>query len=176
MPTLDSTHLPDGTAADFDFFIGTWRIQHRRLKERLVGCQQWESFEGSSRVQKMLGGNVNVDDNLLHLPDGEYRALTMRSFDVASGKWSIWWLDGRHPGRLDAPVVGGFSNGVGRFFCDDTLNGQAIRVRFLWTKRSELCLPRWEQAFSTDGGATWEVNWVMDFTPIVEGSSVSPCV
>nr|WP_315490877.1 DUF1579 domain-containing protein [uncultured Rhodoferax sp.] len=176
MPTLDSTPPPDGTAADFDFFIGTWRIHHRRLKERLVGCQQWEAFEGRSSVQKMLGGNVNVDDNLLHLPAGDYRALTMRSFDAASGKWSIWWLDGRHPGRLDAPVVGGFSNGVGCFLCDDTLNGQAIRVRFLWNKRSELGQPRWEQAFSTDGGATWEVNWVMDFTPLAEDCAALPCV
>ena len=25
---------------------------------------------------------------------------------------------------------------------------------------------RWEQAFSADGGATWEVNWVMEFTRV----------
>jgi hypothetical protein len=175
MPLPDSKNIVvdarAASATDFDFFIGTWRIHHRRLKERLVGCSQWELFEGRSKAQKLLGGLANVDDNLLHLPDGDYRALTLRSFDVATGQWSIWWLDGRHPGRLDAPMVGSFTGGVGHFYADDTYNGQAIRVRFLWTKRSELGQPRWEQAFSIDGGATWEVNWVMDFTPVTAGAS-----
>jgi NIPSNAP len=32
--------------------------------------------------------------------------------------------------------------------------------------------PRWEQAFSVDGGKTWETNWIMDFTR-EPGSGVS---
>ncbi|MFY7866664.1 DUF1579 domain-containing protein [Roseateles sp.] len=161
-----SPHPHSGAASDFDFFVGSWRIQHRRLKDRLRGCEEWEQFEGSSAMQKLLGGHANVDDNVIHLPDGDYRALTLRSFDAASGLWSIWWLDGRHPGRLDVPVVGGFKDGKGYFYADDTHRGQAIRVRFLWTQCSELGQPRWEQAFSTDGGVSWEVNWVMDFRRI----------
>ena len=37
-------------------------------------------------------------------------------------------------------------------------------MRFIWsnTLTSE---PRWEQAFSEDGGETWETNWIMEFTP-----------
>lgn len=165
----------DSGAADFDFFIGSWRVQHRRLKERLVGCQAWETFEGSTVVQKMLGGLANVDDNLLHLPDGDYRALTLRSFDAASGQWSIWWLDGRQPGRLEVPVVGGFSPGLGCFYADDTLDGRPIRVRFMWTVRAESGQPRWEQSFSADGGDTWECNWVMDFSPLVVTQAGPPC-
>lgn len=164
-----STHTPSspgtGSASDFDFFVGAWQIQHRRLKERLTGCQDWEEFEGRSVMQKLLGGLANVDDNLIHLPDGDYRALTLRSFNAATGLWSIWWLDGRHPDRLDVPVVGGFKDGQGCFYADDTLRGQAIRVRFMWTPCSELGQPRWEQAFSSDCGISWEINWVMDFRP-----------
>ena len=163
--TSPSPSASTGSASDFDFFVGSWQIQHRRLKERLTGCQEWEEFAGSSVMQKLLGGNANVDDNVIHFPAGDYRALTLRSFDAASGLWSIWWLDGRHPGRLDVPVVGSFSDGKGYFYADDTHNGQAIRVRFLWTQRTELGQPRWEQAFSTDGGESWETNWVMDFRP-----------
>ena len=36
-------------------------------------------------------------------------------------------------------------------------------MRFTWSG-VEGPTPRWEQAFSTDGGSTWETNWVMDFT------------
>lgn len=174
MPKLDSTAMR-GTAADFDFFIGTWRVQHRRLKERLVGCQTWEHFEGSTTVQKMLGGQANVDDNLLHLPLGDYRALTLRSFNPASGQWSIWWLDSRHPHQLDIPVMGAFQNGIGIFEAFDTLNGLPIRVRFRWTQRADHNLPRWEQAFSKDQGETWETNWVMDFSPLAIHHAADPC-
>lgn len=178
MPTATTSPPPalaTGAAGDFDFFVGAWQVQHRRLKERLTGCQEWEQFQGRSEMQKLLGGHANVDDNVIHLPGGDYRALTLRSFDAASGCWSIWWLDGRHPARLDVPVVGGFKDGIGCFYADDTHQGQAIRVRFRWTPCSELGQPRWEQAFSTDGGVSWEVNWVMDFRRADSAGGMSSC-
>lgn len=155
--------MPAATPHDFDFFIGHWQVHHRRLKERLLGCDDWEAFEGRSHMWPLLGGHGNVDDNVLELPGGTYRAVSLRTFDAATGQWSIWWVDGRHPQRLDPPVVGRFADGVGEFQCDDELRGQPIRVRFRWT-RTDTPAPRWEQAFSADGGQTWETNWVMDFT------------
>ena len=138
---LMSTQQGRNGVTAFDFFIGEWDVAHRRLKERLAGC----------------------DDNFLDLPGGAYRAITLRSYDPKSGQWSIWWLDGRYPGTLDTPMIGGFENGVGTFYANDTLAGRPIRVRFLWTLPKP-DLPRWEQAFSADAGATWETNWVMEFT------------
>ena len=91
--------------------------------------------------------------------------MTLRAFDADKAQWSIWWLDGRHPGQIDTPMVGRFDrNGVGVFYADEHFNGQPIRVRFLWTHRG-LAGPRWEQAFSIDAGASWETNWTMDFKP-----------
>jgi hypothetical protein len=66
---------------------------------------------------------------------------------------------------LDPPVVGGFQDGIGTFMADDTFNGQPIVVRFIWSNITATST-RWEQAFSPDGGATWEVNWVMESTRI----------
>ena len=148
--------------AAFDFLHGHWQVQHRRLAERLVGSTTWIEFAGTCTAMPLLDGSANIDDNLLELPSGPYRAATLRAHDAATDGWSIWWLDGRTPTHLDPPLVGRFVDGVGTFFADDVLAGRAIRVRFLWTVVAP-ATPRWEQAFSTDGGASWETNWVMRF-------------
>src|SRR5215831_15948662 len=146
---------------DFDFFIGNWRVHHRRLKERLVHNDDWEEFEGTSTVQKILGGLGNMDENVIELPSGTYRAATVRTYDPAKQLWTIWWIDSRNPGHLDPPVLGSFEKGVGTFYADDEFKGKPIRVRYLWNQSST---PHWEQAFSDDKGKTWETNWIMDFT------------
>jgi hypothetical protein len=156
----------EGAAAgvhDFDFFVGRWHVHHRRLKQRLVGNHEWVEFEGTTVTQKLMEGYANVDDNLLELPGGSYRAVTLRSFDPNAGQWSIWWLDGRSPaGPLEPALRGSFKDEVGTFYADDTLNGKPIRVRFIWSHITPTSC-RWEQAFSGDKGASWEMNWVMDF-------------
>lgn len=147
---------------DFDFQTGTWDVEHRRLKKRLSGCADWDEFRGTCDMRPILGGNGNVEDNVLHLPGGTYRAVALRSFDPARGTWAIWWLDSRSPHQLDVPVIGRFDKGVGEFQAEDTLDGAAIRVRFLWL-RTDTDGPRWEQAMSLDDGENWETNWTMDF-------------
>lgn len=150
---------------DFDFIIGDWRVEHRRLNSLFSDCTQWTAFEGLSSTARTLGGFGNLEDNILHFPAGTVRALAMRSFCVASGTWSIWWLDGRRPATLDVPVVGRFVGHVGTFHADDVLEGTPIKVRFVWTALPGEP-PRWEQAFSRDGGETWETNWTMEFRAI----------
>jgi hypothetical protein len=88
--------------------------------------------------------------------------LALRSYDTTKGTWSIWWLDGRFPDRIDIPVVGSFKEGVGTFFAKDVVAGVPVTVRFIWSQISANEL-RWEQAFSTDEGSTWETNWTMSF-------------
>lgn len=150
---------------DFDFIIGDWHVQHRRLNSRLSGCTEWTSFNGLSTTRKILGGLGNVEDNLLRFPEGEVRAAAFRSFDHATRKWSIWWLDARNPHRLDVPVIGEFAGTIGTFHADDSLRGAAIRVRFIWNANPG-GKPTWEQAFSPDLGITWETNWTMEFSPL----------
>lgn len=149
---------------DFDFIIGKWTVRHERLNELLVGCTEWTTFSGESSTVKTLGGFGNLEDNLLRYPNGDARAIAVRSFSPALGTWSIWWLDGRNPGTLGVPVIGQFDAGIGTFYADESLNGAAIRVRFTWFS-STTENPRWEQAFSDDDGNTWETNWRMEFTP-----------
>lgn len=158
--------LPTSSAAptDFDFVHGDWSVDHRRLKERLSGCTEWVAFTGEMSTRPVLGGFGNVEDNLLHLPEGDHRAIAVRSYDAATGQWAIWWLDGRAPHQLDVPVVGAFEDGVGTFYADDELDGTSIRVRFVWRQISPTDLS-WEQAFSVRGSDTWEANSTMRFRP-----------
>ena len=150
-------------AHDWDWLIGNWDVWHRRLKERLTNNNDWQEFNGKSVLWTTLNGLGNVDDNVVELPDGIYRGLSIRSFDPATRQWAIWWMDGRYPTRLDPPVLGRFEADTGTFIGKDTLRGQPVVVRFRWldihSKR-----PNWEQAFSPDNGKTWEVNWRNYFT------------
>lgn len=150
------------THHDFDFEFGEWSVNHRRLRERLVGSTEWEEFPGTASVRPILAGKGNVEDNWIAFPEGDYRAIALRSFDETSGKWAIWWLDSRFPHQLDVPVIGSFEGNVGTFLARDSLRGQPILVRFRWIK-GEPDEARWEQAFSPDDGETWETNWTMEF-------------
>jgi hypothetical protein len=105
-----------------------------------------------------------MTENVFTLPDGvTRRGVTIRAFDPKTHRWSIWWLDGSDPTKMDVPVVGSFENGVGTFYADDTFNGKPIKVRFTWLNIAPTKL-QWEQAYSPDGGKTWETNWIAYFT------------
>lgn len=148
---------------DFDFLVGEWRVQHRRLKERLASSREWVEFNGTCSNRGLMAGWGNVDENTIELPGDNYRGVGLRAYDPKSGQWAIWWVDSRTPnGAVDPPVKGSFANGVGTFYADDTLRGKPIRIRFTWSKITPTSA-HWEQAFSPDGGKTWEVNWTMEF-------------
>ena len=59
---------PQG-AKDFDFLQGRWLIHHKRLAERLVGCQTWQEFETPAANQLILGGLGNIDHCRIESPD-----------------------------------------------------------------------------------------------------------
>ena len=149
---------------DFDLRAGEWVCHHRRLKERLAGSHEWQEFDGTQSFRLLIDGYANEDENVMNLPGGAYKGVTLRAYDPKTGQWAIWWLDGRTPfGDLDPPVKGRFVNGVGVFYANDTLRGKPVRVRFTWSNITANSA-HWEQAFSPDGGKTWELNWVTDFT------------
>ncbi len=152
---------PEGRT-DFDFLIGSWKIQHRRLKERLKACTEWEEFEGTGEVRHILGGLGNMDELTMDRASGRIQAVTVRLYNPVTREWSIYWVADNSPGRLDVPMVGKFDGPKGEFFSQELFEGRHIFNRFIWTvNEPNSC--RWEQAFSSDGGKTWETNWTMKF-------------
>ena len=149
--------------SDFDFFMGIWKCRHRYLVKRLADCHDWIEFDGTCAARRILDGFGNMDENDIELPGDRYRGVSLRTCDPDTSRWSIYWLDSRQPGRLFPPVRGSFAKGVGAFLGDEEFNGRPIRVRYLWSRITDKSA-RWEQAFSTDEGNSWETNWFMDFT------------
>jgi hypothetical protein len=149
-------------ATDFDFLPGRWKVANRKLTNTLdPGCDDWREFPAISEAQAILGGGGNMDQ---FLTEG-YTGYSLRLYDPATDAWRIWWSSTDRPGRLDPPVEGRFdAAGDGLFECDDVLEGVPILVRFTWTGIAAGS-PRWDQSFSFDGGTTWKLNWIMDFTP-----------
>ncbi len=146
---------------DFDFLIGNWKVHHRMLAQRLKRSTEWLEFEGDTVDRKILNGIGNMDDNLIHMQTGTVHAISLRLFNPVSKEWSIYWSTDR-TGTLDVPMIGGFKDDCGLFYSQEVFEGRHIYNRFIWSKiTAHSC--QWEQAFSEDGGKTWETNWVMTF-------------
>jgi hypothetical protein len=159
---MTETAQLESTARDFDFWHGTWHVSNRRLKRRLAGSDDWEEFDATATARPLLDGWGNEDEFRAD-HEGGFVGMSFRFFDPEKRRWSIYWADSRRPGELDPPVHGVFSGDVGLFHGEDVHRGRPVLVRFTWSGVTTET-PRWEQAFSDDGGRTWETNWVMDFT------------
>ena len=149
---------------DFDFLTGDWTVAHRKLKQRLAGAEDWAEFSGRTLARRLVNGLGNLDENWLDDPAGAYGAMTVRYFDPVKSQWAIYWIDERGH-EVEPAVVGRFEAGVGTFLADDVFEGKPIKVRFIWSEITPDSA-RWEQAFSPDGGESWEVNWVMRFSRV----------
>lgn len=153
---------PNGSH-DFDFFFGRWRVENRRLRERLLNCEEWDTFEAVCDCHPLERGLGNVDTYVTdYWPN--FSGATVRIFNPHTQQWALFWADTRS-GELGTPVIGSFKDGVGIFYGPDELRGKPVLVRFIWSDITPTST-RWEQAFSPDDGQTWEVNWVMTSTRI----------
>ena len=159
---MTETAQVQGTARDFDFWLGSWKVHNRRLRERLADSDEWDEFEATATARPILDGLGNEDEFRTDW-NGGFVGMSFRFFHPTTGLWAIYWADSRRSGLLDPPVIGAFDGDVGTFEGQDTFRGRPIVVRYTWSGVTTPT-PRWEQAFSDDGGETWETNWVMDFT------------
>lgn len=144
---------------DFDFLFGRWSVQHRRLRTRGCGSNEWDEICGTAETRPLLGGLCNIEEHLLPLSNAS--GIALRAFDPSQGLWSIYWVSERD-GLLQPPVSGSFKGDLGLFEGTDADNGRSVEVRFVWD-RSDPSSPQWAQSFSYDNGASFELNWIMRF-------------
>lgn len=151
---------------DFDFIFGAWDIHNRKRRDSTdPSSDDWVEFATTSRTEPILAGVSHLER--IHAgpesPGGPWEGMTLRQFDPDDGVWRIWWASTKRPGRLDPPLSGRFTDGVGVFTGRDVLGDTPIDLRFTWTSPAP-DRARWTQEFSWDGGETWRLDWVMDFS------------
>ncbi len=147
---------------DFDFEFGRWKAHLRRLVHPLSGSQEWVEYDGTSVVNKVWNGRANLGEFEVKNASGAIEGLSLRLFDPKSHQWCIYWASAAD-GQLDpVPMAGGFKEGRGEFYNQELFNGRYIFVRFIFSgiTRDSFKL---EQAFSSDGGKSWEPNWITTF-------------
>ncbi|MGZ5957547.1 MAG: hypothetical protein ACXWLI_03945 [Myxococcaceae bacterium] len=156
-PARDGSH-------DFDFAFGRWKMRVRRLKGPLTGSRDWYEMSATTSCRPFWNGAGNVEEFEADGPTGHIQAVTVRMYSSTSRQWSLNWATSKS-GLFGAATVGEFRDGTGEFFDQEVFEGRTILVRYVWsgiTKNSA----HFEQAFSDDGGKTWEVNWITDQTRI----------
>lgn len=164
---------PDFPAAadgshDFDFDHGLWRTRSSRLKNPLTGSTEWSEIEGTTRVTPIWGGRANLADYSASGPSGKVELISLRLFDLKAKQWSLnfSWPGA---GEWSKPMIGGFKGGRGEFYDQEEYKGRMILVRFTFVALSPT-QARSEQAFSDDGGKTWETNWINRYDRIEQAS------
>ena len=162
-----TTEQRDGQR-DFDFEIGTWNTKLSRLAKPMSGSSTWVEYTGTTTVRKVWDGRANLVELDVKGPSGRIEGLSLRLYNPQSRQWSLNFSNSAG-GTLSAPVVGEFKNGRGEFYGQETFNGQMIFVRFVISDITPTSC-RFEQAFSDDGGKTWEVNWIAVDTRVTHES------
>ena len=143
---------------DFDFEIGNWKTQLKRLQRPLSGSTTWLDYEGTTVVRKVLDGRANLVELKVDGSAGRIEGLSLRLYNPQARQWSLNFAN-VSDGMLATPSIGEFKDGRGEFYNQERYNGRAILVRFVITKITDDSY-RFEQSFSDDGGKTWEVNWI----------------
>lgn len=143
---------------DFDWEIGNWKTQLKRLQRPLSGSTTWLEYEGTTVVRKVLDGRANLVELKVDGQAGYFEGLSLRLYSPQARQWSLNYAN-VSDGMLSTPSIGEFKDGRGEFYNQDRYSGRAILVRFIITKITDDSY-RFEQSFSDDGGKTWEINWI----------------
>jgi hypothetical protein len=149
---------------DFDFHVGAWKTHVKRRKDPLTDHGTWVEYDGTTVVRKVWDGRANLVELEADGPAGHLELLSLRLYEPETGKWSLNVASSRG-GGMSTPAIGEFKNGRGEFFSNETLDGKPIVVRFVISGITPASA-QFEQAFSANGGKTWEVNWIATDTRV----------
>jgi hypothetical protein len=151
----------DAPEHEFDFELGTWKLHLKKLDHLLTGSHTWTDFYADSVTRTIWGGRGQLEQFEASGAAGRIEGLTLRTYNPQTHQWSLYWANS-NDGKVFVPQIGEFKGDTGEFYGTYTVNGKYVYVRFIWWPKTM----HFEQAFSNDGGKTWEVNWITDQTRV----------
>jgi hypothetical protein len=150
---------------DFDFHFGTWKTHIRRLVHPLSGSTTWVELDGTVTTRKVWDGRANLEELEAGNATTHFKGLTLFLYNPESHQWSQSFANINSGTLTQTPLIGEFKDGRGELFDQETFNGRTILVRFVWSDITPDS-HHVEQAFSDDGGKTWEPNFVATLTRV----------
>jgi hypothetical protein len=163
LPDKAGSNMSEDGRHDFDFEVGTWNAHVKTLAHRLSHSEDWDELSGvvTTRTLPMLEGWNESEMRVDSQKSGKHiELLAVRTYNPSTRQWAIYGSSVK-TGVFDPPMIGQFQKGRGEFYSQDTWEGRPIFVRFIW-QRMDANHTRLEQAYSDDGGKTWETNWIYD--------------
>lgn len=151
--------IPTSGRHDFDWEIGTWHTDMRRLRHPLSGSSEWLSYTGTTVVREVWAGKANLVELNVDGPAGHLQALSLRLFDPKSNQWSLNFANAAGGGVSVPAPVGEFRSGRGEFYDQERFGERTVLVRFVISEVTARSA-HFEQSFSADGGRSWETNWI----------------
>ena len=143
------------TPNEFDFDIGTFTSHSNRY-----GVET----DGMTVVRRIWGGRANLAEVHMEAPAGPIDFLALRWYSPPAKQWFLDFANAAN-GTLGVPMAGVFKNGRIDFYDAELMDGKSILVHFAIWPASETTGAS-EQAFSADGGRTWEVNYKTTYTRV----------
>ena len=142
------TDRPDPLGPDgLDFWLGVWDLT-------------WgESGRGTNTIDRAVGGRVIRETFEGHGPRGVLHGFSVSIRTGDAGPWRQTWVDstGGYIDLLGVEVDGRIS-----FQHLTEEDGRPVTQRMVWLDVTPDAF-RWEWQRSVDDGATWSVEWAVDY-------------
>jgi hypothetical protein len=147
---------------DFDFHLGQWKSDITRLQHPLTGSTTWIKCTGTLSARKVWDGRAQLEELEAACPAGHIEDLLLFLYNPQSHQWSLNSA-AVGDGVIGRPMFGEFKNGRGEFYDQEPFKDRLILVRQVWSDITATS-HHFEQAFSDDGGKTWETNFKATLT------------
>ena len=148
---------------DFDFHVGSWKTHIRSLQRPLTGSTTWVEYRGTLVARKVWDGRAQLEELKAEGAGRQIEDLLLFLYNPHTRQWSLNPA-ASNDGVMGPRLVGEFKDGRGEFYSiEPAQQGRSVLVRQVWSDITPTS-HRFEQAFSNDGGKTWEPNFVANLT------------